>query len=515
MSSEFFPQVQKYTQVNPSFAFRAFCHILTTCVLLSIARLVEIEGYSLLNNSNDGNACKDSFFSKTRVNSVDNNITPHCAHNLSTSSETSGTHSVTGRDAAAFLAVEDNVSVTQNMDNTFIFEKYVSEGFVGKNIVNYNEVSHVLKQIRLRNVNRVIIGHLNVNFFAVKLDAIKTIIPGNVDIMIFGETKLDSSYPTAQLTIEGFKKPFRLDRNANGGGLLIYVRADIPCKQVNNHEFSDSIEGMFIEINFRSSKWLLFGTYHPPSQNDNFYFNNIGRALDIYTQKYDKILLAGDFNAEEEEVTLNNFMELYDLKNLVKEKTCFKSVVNPSCVDLFLTNCSRSFQHTNVISTGISDHHKMIITVLKTTFKKSKPKEIFYRCYKNFDRDVFRNHLRAQLENCENYTQYKKRFLEVLDAHAPLKKKVIRANEVPYMTKSLRKAIATRSRLENRYYKNKSSESLRAYKTHKNFCSRLYKKERKKYYTNLDVKKVTDNKNFWKTMKPFFHTKGQVKMILH
>ena len=56
------------------------------------------------------------------------------------------------------------------------------------------------------------------SFFAAKIDAIKTIIPGNVDIMIFGETKLDSSYPTAKLMIEGFKKPFKLDRNANGWG---------------------------------------------------------------------------------------------------------------------------------------------------------------------------------------------------------------------------------------------------------------------------------------------------------
>ena len=86
----------------------------------------------------------------------------------------------------------------------------------------------------------------------------------------------------------------------------------------------------------------------------------------------------------------------------------------------------------------------------------------------------------------------------MLNAHAPLKKKVVRANEVPYMTKALRKAIATRSRLENRYHKNKSGESLRAYKKQKNFCSRLYKNERKKYYTNLDVKKVTDNKKFGK-----------------
>ena len=104
------------------------------------------------------------------------------------------------------------------------------------------------------------IGHFNVIFFAAKLDAIKIIIPGNVDIMVFRETKLDDSYPVAQLLIDGFSKPFRLDRNVYGGGLLIYVRSDIPCKQLNKHEFSTNIEWIFVEINFRKSKSLLLGT---------------------------------------------------------------------------------------------------------------------------------------------------------------------------------------------------------------------------------------------------------------
>ena len=175
----------------------------------------------------------------------------------------------------------------------------------------------------------------------------------------------------AQLLIDGFGKPFRLDRNAYGGGLLIYVRSDIPCKQLNKNEFSNNIEGIFVEINFRKSKCLILGTYHPPSQNKTFYFRNIGRALDIYTQNYDKIVLAGDFNAKGKEIILHNFMDLYDLQNFVKENTCFKSVENPSCVDLFLTNCSRSFQSTFGISTGISDCHKMIIS-LENDFQESK-----------------------------------------------------------------------------------------------------------------------------------------------
>ena len=76
------------------------------------------------------------------------------------------------------------------------------------------------------------------------------------------------------------------------------------------------------------------------------------------------------------------------------------------------------------------------------------------------------------------------------------------------MTKTLRKAIATRSRLENRFYKDRSDVSGKAYKKQKNFCSRLYKKERKKYYTNLDKKKVADSRKFWKTVKPFLSDKG-------
>ena len=76
------------------------------------------------------------------------------------------------------------------------------------------------------------------------------------------------------------------------------------------------------------------------------------------------------------------------------------------------------------------------------------------------------------------------------------------------MSKTLREAIANRSRLKNQYYKYKSGESLRVYKKQKNVCSRLYKKERKKYYTNLDSKNITDSKKFWKTTKPLFLDKG-------
>ena len=68
-----------------------------------------------------------------------------------------------------------------------------------------------------------------------------------------------------------------------------------------------------------------------------------------------------------------------------------------------------------------------------------------------------------------------------------------------------------RSALENKYYKNKNIENQKLYKKQRNYCSKLYKKERKKYYANLDMKNITDNKLFWKTVKPFFTDKGSTR----
>ena len=96
----------------------------------------------------------------------------------------------------------------------------------------------------------------------------------------------------------------------------------------------------------------------------------------------------------------------------------------------------------------------------------------------------------------------------MLEAHAPMKKKVLRANDKPYMTKVLRKAIMRRSELKTKYLKNKSDESLKAFKRQKNYTNRLAKRERIKYFANLDLNKYTDNIKFWNTVKPMFSSKG-------
>ena len=271
----------------------------------------------------------------------------------------------------------------------------------------------------------------------------------------------------------------------------------------------------------RKTKLLLFGTYHSRHPDyglsDIEYFEQIGLALDVYSN-YEKFLLAGDFNIEEEEIVLKDFLYQYNAKNLVKEETCFKSIDNPRCIDLFLTNSYHNFQNTTTISTGLSDFHKMPLTVMKTTFPKSKPKVIQYRDYKKFVINEFAFELKKKFENhvVVNYAKFEEIFLESLNKHAPLKKKILRANEKPYMTKTLKKAIMRRSALQNRFYKEKLPEFEKAFKKQRNFTNRLLKKEKKKYFTNIDMNNFTDNKKFWSTVKPLFsnYNGGSKKITL-
>ena len=122
--------------------------------------------------------------------------------------------------------------------------------------------------------------------------------------------------------------------------------------------------------------------------------------------------------------------------------------------------------------------------------------------YKNFNAHALRKDLRLNLSEMTDYGDFEKEFLKILNKHAPTKKKVVRANDKPYITKALRKAIMFRSSLKNKYMRYKTLDSQRAYKKQKNYTNRLLKKEKKRYFGKIDLSNLTDNKKFWQTMKP-------------
>ena len=216
----------------------------------------------------------------------------------------------------------------------------------------------------------------------------------------------------------------------------------------------------------------------------------------------------GDFNVEATETSMIEFCQLYNLKHLIKTPTCFKNPENPKCIDLILTNSNKSFQHSNVIETGLSDFHKMVITVMKIKYPKQTPKIVNYRNYKQFENVNFRDDIVSRILPNDSIKENLDKVRSSLNCHAPRKKRYVRANQVPYMTKELHKMVMTRSRLKNKFLKDKKVESKIAYQRQRNLCVASFRKEKIKYFSNMKIKNVTDNKKFWRAVKPAFSEKG-------
>ena len=135
------------------------------------------------------------------------------------------------------------------------------------------------------------------------------------------------------------------------------------------------------------------------------------------------------------EPSIDEFCQTYNLESIVNKPTCFKNPKNPSCIDLMLTNKQERFLKAKTVETGLSDFHKMVVSVFETSFKKQKPKIVTYRDYKRFDNEKFRESLGTGKNIFENLV------LQTLDKMAPIKQKHIRGNQSLFMNKDIYKAI--------------------------------------------------------------------------
>ena len=135
----------------------------------------------------------------------------------------------------------------------------------------------------------------------------------------------------------------------------------------------------------------------------------------------------------------------FKLKNLVKEPTCYKNPENLNYIDLFLTNCARSFYSTCVFETGLFDFHKLVLTILRWKFKTLPPKIIRCRTYKQFDEEQFK----AVFQNCFNEMNssdlnvevFKMLFSNALNKFAPVRKNTFVLFNLDLLTKSLVKEL--------------------------------------------------------------------------
>ena len=108
-------------------------------------------------------------------------------------------------------------------------------------------------------------------------------------------------------------------------------------------------------------------------------------------------MVVGDQNSEVNLECMTLFYKTYEPSNLIKMLACYKNPEKPSSIDLLLTNRPESFLGSSVVQTGLSDFHKMTVTVMKTNVEKFKPRVSFLRNWNEFYDEKFRTKLLTKL----------------------------------------------------------------------------------------------------------------------
>ena len=163
------------------------------------------------------------------------------------------------------------------------------------------------------------------------------------EVFCIDETKLDSSFPGTQFKIKGYQfPPFRKDRNSDGGRKIVYVREGLVTKRLTHFE-SPAIESICIELTISKCKWCILFAYRPPKFNKRDFFNEITNSISKIISNYDNVVLGGDLNIDllypsaDTVNHLSDLIDIFDLNNMVKEPTCFKSEKG-SLIDIILIN---------------------------------------------------------------------------------------------------------------------------------------------------------------------------------
>ena len=369
----------------------------------------------------------------------------------------------------------------------------------------------LLRKQRLEYPKNVILGHLNISSLRNKLFSVSELIKGKVEIFQINETKLDESFPCNQFAMYGHKF-VRRDRSKFGGSIAFYITDQLPSRTIKIENPSD-IKIPTTEMTIHKNKILVAGIYKPPNHSETDLTTNLETIISKLPNKYEKLILI-DFNMTTSNLFLSQILDTFALSPLNIDPTCFKNSKNQSCIDLLLTNFKPSFMKTSAFETGISDHHKMISTIMKLHFTRESPKTKYYREYRKFDIDYFSSELSRQLdstfssfkenEDCDEFNEFNRFhrvFLSLLNIQAPLKKEIFGGNNSPFITKTLRKAIMIKSRLKNRFNKTRSDE-LDTLQNTKELLYEIVKKD----YKKVNPKLASDNKNIWRTISQIKET---------
>ncbi len=337
-----------------------------------------------------------------------------------------------------------------------------------------------------------------------------------VDCLFIAESKLNDSHQSNVFKVDGYTLYRKDNPRDGGGGLLCYIRSDIPSYSVTPQ--SGPIETLQINCVFQKQKWSILGTYKKPSVSQSSINEDLDKVIDKSLNKCDKFIVLGDLNCNMLKSSNNAVTRLcqdYNLTNIISKPTCFKADP-PTLIDVMLVSNKKVCKSSMVTPCPLSDFHHFITGVLDIDLPRTTTKRIHYRSYKHFDPIQFGNDLRQApfhtgevLDLDTHMWFFQQLFLSILDRHAPIKTKVIRTNIVPHMTKAWKSAIYKRNQAYNTYKQYRTDKNWDIYRKLRNECTRQSRIALRDYFTEKCTTENGPSKEFWSTIKPYFSKKGK------
>ena len=259
--------------------------------------------------------------------------------------------------------------------------------------ISDNEIIPPLLNISMNRGLKCI--YQNIRSLSGKVDELRVVIndsKSGIHIIAITETWLDKKIEDAEVDIPGYKI-YRKDRDADGGGVAVYVRNDLSV--IRREDLEDpNLEGLWLEITLPKSRGFLLGLYYrPPDSSDYLDGDFMARFTDVAelaSSEGKEILLVGDFNCDFSAKRLTSGCK--QLKSLFRTLSVTQLIDSPTRItkdtstllDLIATNCPQNISKSGVISSGFSDH-EIIFFIRKINWKRFPAQMKTFRNYANYD----------------------------------------------------------------------------------------------------------------------------------
>ena len=366
--------------------------------------------------------------------------------------------------------------------------------------------------------------HQNMRSLLPKIDELRIIFNTNKGMNVIGlsETHLDATISDSESMIDGYKL-YRRDRgnNSRAGGVIFYISESLPAIRRNDLERAN-IEGIWTEILQPHAKGILLGTIYRPPDGSDFLDANFMEALDevlhIASAEEKEVIIMADLNC--------NFMsgakshsETKKLKGIFRAMNFSQLVDKPTrttrdsqtIIDIIATCQPQNISHVQVVPTTFC-YHDMVGCVRKLHSIKFKPRIIKRRNYAKYNACSFNKDLEGipwepvsnVTENGdinEAWTNFKTKFTEVTNKHAPLIEKKVRGRETPWLSNEIKQLMRERDYAHRKARKTNKELDWSAYRRLRNRVNMSFRKAKENYSRKVVDENADNPRNFWKIVK--------------